>query len=243
MKNRALRLSLLFVLISSAFTSDFMEHRSKNTLSIKSCQDFDINGLGTNESWASADWIELNPLGEPNEGYTTKFKIRYSESGIYLLAHCEDTKISTEFTTDQSDVWEGDVFEAFFQPDEKNPLYFEYEINPLGTELALLVPNNDGDFMGWAPWHYEGERKIKKAVTVEGGKQNAGAEITSWTAEVFIPFQLMKGLNNTPPKSGTQWKGNFYRMDYDTGERKAWAWCPIETNFHQYEKYGTLVFD
>jgi hypothetical protein len=54
-----------------------------------------------------------------------------------------------------------DVIEAFFWPDEKNPLYFEYELSPLNYELAILVPNNKGNFFGWRPWHYEGDRKTR----------------------------------------------------------------------------------
>jgi hypothetical protein len=85
---------------------------------------------------------------------------------MYVLAFCEDNLISTQYTQDQGDIWEGDVFEVFLQTDPENPLYFEYEINPLNTELAILVPNNNGDFFGWSPWHYEGERKVTKAVHV-----------------------------------------------------------------------------
>jgi hypothetical protein len=49
---------------------------------------------------------------------------------------------------------EGDVFEAFVWPDERDPLYFEYEISPLGRELPILIPNLGGRFLGWRPWHY-----------------------------------------------------------------------------------------
>ena len=49
------------------------------------------------------------------------------------------------------------MFEVFLWPDERDPIYFEYEISPLGRELPILVPNLDGKFLGWRPWHYEGE--------------------------------------------------------------------------------------
>ena len=219
-----------------------MENSSEQGLAVKRCEDFTINGKGDHSMWDQAEWVGLDLLSETENPVQTELKILYSETGIYLLAYCQDNKISTEYDVDQDDVWEGDVFEAFFQTEESAPLYFEYEINPLGAELVLLVPNNNGDFMGWSPWHYEGERKIIKKVIVEGGPQESGAEIKSWTAEMFFPFALFKGLENVPPKSGTKWKANFYRMDYDTGERAMWAWRPVDINFHQYEKYGTLFF-
>src|SRR3989304_3771042 len=83
-----------------------------------------------------------------------------------------------------------DVFEFFLWPDESQPVYFEYEISPLGFELPILVPNFDGKFLGWRPWHYEGDRKIRKAVSVSGGIARPGADITGWTAEDFIPYEL-----------------------------------------------------
>jgi len=32
-------------------------------------------------------------------------------------------------------------------------------------------------------------------------------------------------------------------MEYDTGEGEHYAWQPVETNFHQYEKFGILIFE
>lgn len=234
----------IFLLMITSFKPHIQSPREMDTekLLINQCDDFDPDGSGKHPTWQKADWIQLHCLDETPNPYSTKIKILYSPNGIYVLAHCEDRKISTEYVRDQDDIWEGDVFEVFFQTDPNNPLYFEYEINPLNAELVLLVPNNKGNFMGWAPWHYEGNRLIKRAVKVYDGIQKPGADISSWTAELFFPFALFKGFKNVPPEPGTTWKGNFYRMDYDSGTRIKWAWKPIEINFHQYEKYGEIVF-
>ncbi len=223
--------------------TNHVQKQSVDELLVKKCVDFEITGKGDNRAWDSASWVELNLLDETERPYETRFKILYSEKGIYVLAQCEDDKITTDYQTDQGDLWEGDVFEAFFQTDPETSLYFEYEINALNAELAILVPNNQGTFYGWAPWHYEGERKIKKAVSVEGGKQESGAKIASWTAEMFFPFALFRGLKNVPPQPGTEWKGNFYRIDYDAKTMIKWAWKPIDVNFHQYQKYGSIRFE
>lgn len=216
---------------------------NENVLKVEKCLDFEISGRGDHENWDNTSWVTLDILDEIENAPSTRFKILYSETGIYVLAYCQDSLITTNFTQDQGDIWEGDVFEAFFQTDPDNPLYFEYEINALNTELVILVPNNQGDFFGWAPWHYEGNRKVKKAVFVEGGTQQSGSKITSWTAEMFFPYALFKGLKNVPPQPGTVWKANFYRMDYDTGKRMKWSWKPVEINFHEYSRFGSLVFE
>jgi len=136
------------------------------------------------------------------------------------------------------DLWNEDVVEAFFWPDESEPIYFEYELSPLNYELPILVPNNKGKFLGWRPWHYEGSRQTKHAIHINKN----GEVVTSWTAEFFIPYSLLTPLNNVPPHKGTCWRANFYRIDYDKGE-SSWVWQQVVKNFHDYELFGHLVFE
>lgn len=219
-----------------------MNTQPKESLTVPKCVDFELNGLGDNSQWDLTEWNVMPILDNEPAKYETKFKMLYSDKGVYVLGYCEDKLVTTDYEIDQGDIWNGDVFEVFLQTDASNPLYFEYEINPLNAELVILVPNNKGDFFGWSPWHYEGDRKVKKAVHVQGGKAETGAQITGWTAELFFPYELFKALKNVPPTSGTEWKGNFYRMDYDTGKRIAWSWAPIDVTFHEYEKFRPIVF-
>ncbi len=238
-------LNLLLVLISLVYFNNFQidkMHSQQEKLIVTQCEDFQLNGKGDHLQWNQTEWTKMSLLDEVEDKFETKFKMLYSETGIYVLASCEDNIISTDYETDQGDIWEGDVFEVFLHTDPSNPLYFEYEINPLNTELVLLVPNTDGDFFGWAPWHYEGDRLVKKAVHVLGGKAESGAKISGWTAEMFFPYTLFKALNNVPPKPGTEWTGNFYRMDYDTGKRVKWCWAPVESTFHEYKKFRPIIF-
>ena len=114
--------------------------------------------------------------------------------------------------------------------DESTPLYFEYELSPLNYELPIIVPNFGGDFFGWRPWHYENERKTRHATKVI--KDDKG-NVTSWVGEFFIPYTLLKPLQNVPPKSGTTWRVNLYRNDYDEGQ-SSWSWQPVQTNFHDF---------
>jgi hypothetical protein len=116
----------------------------------------------------------------------------------------------------------------------------EYELSPLNFELPILVPKVKGDFLGWRPWHYEGERRTRHAAFIEKGKD--GDTVLSWTAEFFIPFALLKPMSNVPPKKGTRWRANFYRLDYDNGQA-GWTWRPTKKNFHEYERFGTLIFN
>ena len=127
-------------------------------------------------------------------------------------------------------------------PDERWPVYFEYEISPLGRELPILIPNFEGKFLGWRPWHYDGPRRTSKAVAVRGGVAQPGASVEGWCAEVFVPYDLLKPLQNVPPRPGTKWRANFYRVDYDAGEPISWDWARVGDSFHEYQRFGTLEF-
>lgn len=194
--------------------------------------DFQLTGTGTNENWQKTAWMPLLSLNHLKD-YETKVKVLYSETGLYVFAFLQDKKIVSTMEEDNANLWEEDVFEVFLQTSEDYPLYFEYEISPRGYELPILVPHLKNDYNGWLPWNYEGDRKIIKQVHQAEG---------FWSAEIFIPYKLLAPLQNVPPVRGTFWKANFYRLDYDTGKGERFAWQPIETNFHQYQKFGTLIF-
>jgi predicted TIM-barrel fold metal-dependent hydrolase len=212
-------------------------------LRVHSTKDFELTGDGSAEAWKKAEWEPLHRRTEAGNAYQTRIKALYSEKGLYVLMDAEDKKISATNTEDFADLWKEDVFEVFLWTDERDSLYFEYEISPLNVELPILIPNLDGKFLGWRPWHYEGGRKIRKATSAVGGPVKSGASVKGWKAEVFIPYELLTPLRNVPPKSGTRWRANFYRMDYDDGKTTSWDWARVGPSFHEFQKFGTLVFE
>jgi len=212
---------------------------SQTVLKVKHITDFVVTGDGSAAAWNNTEWVTLPQRSGSGIGYQTQVKVLYSDSGIYCLYHCEDNKITASLKEDFLDLWNEDVVEAFFWTDENTPIYFEYELSPLNYELPILVPNNKGKFLGWRPWHYEGNRKTKHAIHIN----KSGDAVTSWTAEFFIPYTLLRPLNNVPPQKGTHWRANFYRIDYDKGEA-TWQWQVVQDEkFHDYERFGTLQFE
>ena len=213
-----------------------------NVLRITKSPDFEITGDGNTQNWETVKWVTLTQRKKMGMVYQTQIKLLYSDAGIYCLFKCDDKKITATLKGDFLNLYNEDVVEVFFWTDEKMPVYFEYELSPLNYELPILVPNNNGDFFGWRPWHYEGDRRTRHATHININKKNAAGEVTSWTAEFFIPFALLKPMSNVPPKKGTQWRANFCRIDYDSGT-STWSWQKTRNNFHDYEKFGTLLFE
>ncbi|MCG3154283.1 MAG: hypothetical protein DKINENOH_00877 [bacterium] len=226
----------------------FLENRSfaddqMHVLKINSAPDFELSGDGSSPQWETAEWVDLPQRKIFGEAFATRIKILYSTTGIYFLFDCEDRRLTATLREDFLDLWNEDVVEVFLWTDESFPAYFEYELSPLNYELPILVPNNKGDFWGWRPWHYAGERLTRHATSVRGGEKQSGAAIAGWRAEFFIPYALLKPLGNVPPRPGTRWRANFYRCDYDSGGMATWEWQAIDFRFHEYEKFGTLIFE
>lgn len=212
-------------------------------LLVRQTEDFVISGRGDASAWMKVNWEQLNLRNTDGHQYGTRIKMLYSKSGLYILMEADDCTLTAKMNEDFLDLWNEDVFEFFLWPDEGYPVYFEYEISPLGFELPILIPNFGGKFLGWRPWHYEGKRKTQKATTVVGGSEQPGAHITGWKAEVFVPYDLLKPLQNVPPKPQTRWRANFYRVDYDDGKTTSWDWARVGSSFHEFEKFGTLIFE
>jgi hypothetical protein len=227
-------LSLLF--LNAMFL--YGQSADSTLLVVNKTSNFQITGDGSAPNWQHEEWQLLPERKISGAVYQTKLKLLYSDSGIYCLYFCEDKKLTATLKEDFLDLFNEDVVEAFFWTDETIPLYFEYELSPLNFELPILVPNMKGNFLGWRPWHYEGNRRTKHETHIT---RNDG-QVVSWTAEFFIPFTLLKPMTNVPPRKGARWRANFYRIDYDSGV-SAWAWRPTRTNFHDYEKFGTLLFN
>ncbi len=211
-------------------------------LTVGPTSDFEVTGTGDAAAWRRAEWTVMPRRAPENHPYDTKVKTLYSATGLYVLMEATDRKLSASMTDDFMDLWNEDIFEVFLWTDERYPVYFEYEISPLGRELPILIPNFGGQFLGWRPWHYEGDRRTRKATSIIGGPKEPNATIEGWRAEVFIPYALLKPLQNVPPRPGTRWRANFYRMDYDGGKRTAWEWAQVGKTFHEFEKFGELVF-
>lgn len=219
------------------------EEPPAKVMHVRPTEDFTVTGSGDAPAWKNVPWEPLEVRGTGPLSYQSRVKMLYSKTGLYVLMEAEDRTITATMSEDFLDLWNEDVFEFFLWPDEQHSIYFEYEISPLGFELPILIPNFDGKFLGWRPWHYEGKRKTQKATAVVGGPKQSGARVAGWAAEVYVPYELLKPLQNIPPEPGTRWRANFYRMDYDDGKNTGWDWSRVGPSFHEFQKFGTLIFD
>jgi hypothetical protein len=235
-------IAIIPLVINKNTTESVNAKTEEGVLTIKKSSDFEVTGNGSSQNWNKTEWLIIPQRTSSGETLTTKVKSLYSETGIYFLFNCQDKKLTATMNADFLDLWYEDVVEVFLWPDESIPAYFEYEISPLNYELPILISNEKGDLVRWQPFHYDPDRKTRHATEVKGGEKKTNATISEWTAEFFIPYKLLRPLKNISPKSGTKWRSNFYRVDYDN-KRTGWSWQLTGRSYHDYEKFGTLIFE
>ncbi|MDR8392796.1 carbohydrate-binding family 9-like protein [Aliifodinibius sp. S!AR15-10] len=237
--------ALLLVLISSLLPVILYGQKGIDSVHhVKKTVDFSIDGQGTATNWGKTEWLDIVPQNSKTQDgrLDTQAKVLYSETGIYFLFRCKDQVLTATMDADFESLWNEDVVEVFLWPDERSPVYFEYELSPLNYELILLISNREDNFASWRPFNYQGDRRTRHMTAVEDGEKQSRADISAWTAEFFIPFKLLHPLNNAKPEPGTKWRANLYRIDYDSGQTLL-AWQPIEKSFHEYQRFGTFLFE
>ena len=158
-------------------------------LNVKSTEDFEVSGDGKAAAWKNAQWQPLTKRGGPLP-YEAKVKVLYSKTGLYVLYHGTDGKM-TATLKDGAHLWTEDVFEVFLQPDAERPAYFEYEISPRAAELSLMVSHAGGKLLRWQPWVFEegDARRVRKAATVSGGDGSGG--INGWRRRGVPPLRAI----------------------------------------------------
>ncbi|CAN5405800.1 hypothetical protein BH23BAC3_BH23BAC3_25200 [soil metagenome] len=239
-------LVVLGTLCFEAFNATTILGQSSPVLNVSITNNFTITGNGSSENWSETNWVKLTQRTNHvnDSGRKTFVKVLYSDTGIYFLFRCEDNLVSATITSHFEEIWREDVVEVFLWPNEGEEVYFEYELSPLNYELPILVSKTDKGQSHWIPFEYSYKdgRKTEHKTTAVGGELTSGSAITEWRAEFFIPFDLLVPLKNMIPKSGSTWRANMYRVDYDKGSTN-WAWQPVSTNFHDIYNYGTFVFE
>ena len=221
-----------------------MRTGADQSLRVARTDDFTVTGDGINGAWQKTAWTSMTRLPGGKHPYDARFKMLYSPTGVYVLMTGSDRKLSAKLDRDFADLWFEDVFEFFLWPDERQSVYLEYEISPLDHELAILVPNFGHKFMGWRPWHYEGPRKIHKAVSVSGGAAKPGRRDHRLDGRGLRSLRALETPRQRPAAAGRPLASEFLpRRLRRPRPSTSWSWTPVGRSFHEYEKFGTLVFE
>lgn len=203
-----------------------------------------VDGKGDEAAWDDALCITDFRLwvtgGTPTEA--TSVRLCYDDAFLYALFECADPDIFALYDERDAYLWESDVVELFFQPDEDNPVYYEFEVAPNNALFdARMVNTGSGGFRRWASW----DCGIKTAVDVKGTLNDWTDRDESYAVEIAIPLEAFKDANGGRPLEGQTWKFAAVRADLsvtlDKEERSSTANVP-DGDIHRKDGYFSLTF-
>lgn len=189
------------------------------------------------EPWAippECDAISMRRVidgGAPRLG--TSFAAYHDGEYLSIVFQCEDDGIVATYREHDEPLWQEDVLEVFLAPEALTP-YFEIEVNPLGTIFDARIDSPDGE---------RATMKTDLAWTCDG-LFAALRRNDQRTLDVVIrlPFASLGKV----PKSGDEWRANFFRVDRSAEHGDAYsAWQPTEkspADFHVAAAFGALRF-
>ena len=179
--------------------------------------------------------VELPPIplrdartGEPPR-LRTALRLGVRNGALCVRFDGRDDGVVATHTRRDAPLWEEDVYEVFLAPGEEPArLYYELEVNPLGTlfEARVASPELRRDTM-----------RVDSAWECPGFVARVTRRPGRWSARLEIPLaELGSGAVSSV------WRANFYRIDRGAIDEFS-AWSPTfadPPDFHVPERFGIL---
>jgi hypothetical protein len=224
-----------------------------------------IDGRLDDPIWQAAPLGEsfVDILGDsgPTPSLETRFSMLWDDDHLYVAATLEEPHVWATLTERDARIFEDDDFELFLDPDGDTHLYYELEINALGTvwDLFLVKPYRDGG-PAISAWDI---RDLRSGIGVDGTLNDPSDTDRGWIVELAIPWRSIveAAPGRRAPRHGEQWRLNFSRVDWDvlvidgqyrkrldtvTGKplpERNLVWSPQGAiNMHMPERWGFVQF-
>jgi hypothetical protein len=202
-----------------------------------------IDGIIDEVAWDNAQPLKHFVFWQKRKPATaTTARLLWDNNYLYFCAEMEDEDLFAIVKERNGMTWEDDVFELFFKPSAEKLAYYEFQVNPLNTQLELFLPSRGaGGYRRFAPLTKLG---MESAVKLNGTLNNPDDRDRGWTVEGRIPWSAFKATGGRPAV-GDKWKFALCRFDYSvTLERQELSsTAPLtRPDFHRYEDYGDLTF-
>lgn len=206
---------------------------------------FTLDGRLDEPAWRRAEQTSL--WGQANSGDEMPLeswgKVMWDNDYLYVAMYAEDPDIFAAMTARDSELWEEEVLEFYWDGAANGRNYLEFQVNPLGTIFDARFPQHTGrDWPQAAQFQLEG---IEIMVHVDGTLDDRTDEDRAWTSEMRIPLTSLPTMPNLPPENGDRVRMNFYRYERSGADdaRSYFAWSPVvDGSFHQPDRFGTAVF-
>ena len=205
-----------------------------------------IDGNLNDPAWRAAPWttnfIDIQGSSQPRPRFRTRAKLLWDDTYLYVAAELQEPDVHATLTQHDSLIYQDNNFEVFLKPFADSSGYFEFEINALNTswDLYMSKPYNKGGKAD-SSWEIPG---LKTAIAIHGTINKSTDKDHGWTVEMAFPWAAFASrLPVTIPKIGDEWRFNFSRAEWKTGQPKSdyWVWTSQGAiNMHIPERWGYL---
>ena len=202
-----------------------------------------LDGKLTEKEWADApstgDFVRTMD-GQASD-QKTEAKLLWDDKNLYVAFVNDDKDIWTTLDKHDDKLWTQEADEMFIDADGDGKTYVELQVNAKGATFDSFLPTYRQNQNDW-------DSGMKAGVNIEGTLNKRDDEDKRWTVELAIPLDAARGkekeMKNVPPKVGTEWRVNFFRMDQPNGRpQSGTGWSPpMVGDFHALDKFGVLVF-
>lgn len=165
--------------------------------------------------------------GEPPR-LKTSVRVGHRGGILYVRFDGRDEATVATYTRRDDPLWLEDVFEVFLTPHEPSHVYYEFEVNPLGTLFDARVHS---------PKLRRESLRVETAWDCADLESRVTVRPRRWSALLKIPLAPMNDATVS-----ARWRANFYRVDRGSVDEYS-AWSPPLTDppeFHLPERFGVL---
>jgi hypothetical protein len=165
--------------------------------------------------------------GAPRLG--TAVRVAFRDGALLVRFDGRDDGTVATLIRRDDPLWTEDVYEVFLSSADPPALYFEFEVNPLGTLFDARVESPDL------------VRKTMRADptwNLRGFSAKSRVRPGRWSAVLKIPLAELAGGGPIPRR----WRANFFRVDRGSPDEFS-AWSPTFTDpadFHAAARFGYL---
>jgi hypothetical protein len=214
-----------------------------------------IDGKLDEAAWAEAPSTGpfVNTMnGAPSE-LLTSAKMLWDDKNLYVGFDIADADVWSSLTKRDDKLWTQEAVELMIDANGDGKGYIELQVAPNGTLFDTYLPQyrKYEDSIDPKRKPFSWDSKMTAKVTVDGTLNKHDDKDKSWTVELALPLEDVKGLETDaptpklPPSVGDVWRANMFRLDLPQGttRQQAVAWSPpLVGDFHVLDKFGELVF-
>jgi len=206
-----------------------------------------VDGHLDEPSWTQAEVLEffVPESGEPVISRTDG-RMLWDDNFLYAGFHACDRDVWSYQTERDCPTCHEDVLELFFMPDEASGIYYNFEINALGTvyDACNRPPYLAGgaDMIRWKQWDCQ---DLSVGIHVEGAINDLDVEDEFWQLEIAVPFASLPTVDG-PPAPGDRWRFHLSRYDYSIylpeGRELSSTAHLSKCDFHYFQDWDVLEF-